>query len=251
MANPAISGRSVLWAAVLTVATACAASCSGGDGVPATTTAPAPAATTTLAPAGIPTPEELAVGLLTAEDLGDTWTVASELMPSRTPSGVVTEEIREQLPTLEMCPEAGAEAAAAAASVEWQAFSTLVRTSATAEWPIILGQFVFAGDPAEIEGIFLTLKEASVVCAGSEQTPEGATEVSEPMTVPAVGDDRFGIGVTISDAETDSHLSAAFVRDGAVFMFLDLWETTVPGAVPELTQDEVDAIISTAVAKLP
>jgi hypothetical protein len=256
MATPSTSGRSLLWAAGLVLAAVCMSSCGNGDGVPATATPSAqttttPAQTSTIAALVVPTPDELAAGRLTAEDLGGTWAVASELMPSRVPGGVVTEEIREQLPTLEMCPEAGAEAAAAAAAVEWQAVSTLTRPSATAEWPIILGQFLFAGEPAEIEDIFLTLKEASVVCAGSEQTLEGATEVSESMPVPPVGDDRFGIRVSISDAETDTYLSAAFVRDGAIFMFLDLWETTIPGAAPDLTQDEADTIISTAVAKLP
>ena len=204
--------------------------------------------TSTAVPGGVPTPEELAAWLLTAEDLGGAWSAATELLPPGMSGGVVTDEAREQLPGLGVCPEAGPDAAAAAAAVAWLAFGYLQTPGA--ERPVFLGQGLFAGDPEQIEAVFNTLKEAMAVCAGVEQVPgDGPTQVTEPLPIPEVGDDRFGVKVTMTDGDFHDYLWYAFVRDGAVFMLLNLWEGTATDTV--ITGAQVDAIITTAAGRLP
>ena len=74
-------------------------------------------------------------------------------------------------------------------------------------------------------------------------------QVTEPLPIPEVGDDRFGVKVTMTDGDFHDYLWYAFVRDGAVFMLLNLWEGTATDTV--ITGAQVGAIITTAAGKLP
>jgi len=78
---------------------------------------------------------------------------------------------------------------------------------------------------------------------------DGQMQVTEPLPIPEVGDDRFGVKVTMTDGDFHDYLWYAFVRDGAVFMLLNLWEGTATDTV--ITGAQVGAIITTAAGKLP
>jgi hypothetical protein len=223
-----------------------------GEAVAATvaSTTSAASATTSAPSREIPSPERLAASLVTVEDLGGLWSVASDLLSGGAVPGVVTDEVRGQLPSLSVCPEAGAEASVAAAAVEWHAFTILERPGGTPEQPIVLGEFLSAGDPADIEADFGLVRDGTLLCAGIERPAEGdATETAEVILLPGVGDDRFAVRAVTSDGEMGSYLWGAFVRTGGVFMFLDVWEVT--SGEPATTTDEFIAILTAAVERLP
>lgn len=242
--------------AVAVLAALVVGGCGGGDEQPAATTAttaasPASTTTTTVAastgvPAGMPSPEELAAGLVTADDLTGDWSVSSDLESLGVVPGVVTDETRAQLPSLEVCPEGGEEAAAAAASVTWHAFTVLETPGA--ENPITLGEFLSAGDPGDVGEMFGELLSGMVRCAGTEPV-DGGTEAAEVISLPDLGDDRLGVRVVTTGSGPASYLWAAFVRDGGVFMFLDVWEVT--NGEPRITEAGFLALVTAAAGKLP
>ena len=74
------------------------------------------------------------------------------------------------------------------------------------------------------------------------------------MTLPEVGDDRYGELLTMEEAGGGAQwrLHQVFVRDGPVLMFIDVAEIVAgEGTEPQFTAEDVDTFVTTAVAKLP
>jgi hypothetical protein len=160
--------------------------------------------------------------------------------------GVVTDEMRAQLPTLDVCPEAGEEAANAAASVTWHAFTALETPGE--ENTIMLGEFLYAADPTEVQVVFETLRDGTLLCAEVEFGGDDS-EAAEVIPLPELGDDRLGVRIVTTEGDVRFHLWGAFVRDGPVFMFVDLWEAT--SGVPVTTSAQFTAFVTAAVGQLP
>lgn len=77
-------------------------------------------------PEPVPTAEALAQRLLSGDELGGDWTPVMPPDGASQPGwGVVTAEMQEMLPRLELCEAAGVEARAATDAVEWAAFMQL------------------------------------------------------------------------------------------------------------------------------
>jgi hypothetical protein len=247
------------WGAVVAVVLVLAA-CAGGE-------------TETARPSGawpegsIPTAEQLASTLITEADLEGQWTVNVPPDAEAAFSGVVPEDKRQMLPRLQLCDEARAEAREAVESLQWQAFRQLDMTPAdpidmAAEddsgHMIFAQEFLLAGDPAEIEATFALVREGMQACLGDQPIDEGGeVMLSEPLDLPAVGEDRFGELDTVTQGPPEDpdwstwNLNNAFVRDGPVLMWVDVTEIVAgEGVEPEMSRAEIDAIITTAAAKV-
>jgi hypothetical protein len=70
----------------------------------------------------VPTAEQMAATLVTADDFDGDWTVDAS---SAAVSGVVSDDEHDTLLKLDMCDRASAESSAAAESLRWQAFRQL------------------------------------------------------------------------------------------------------------------------------
>ena len=244
-----VSSLTVVIAAAVLVLTACGA----GD---ADTEAPTP--NPAWSQGAVPTGNQLAPVLLTSDDLPGQWKY------TRGRSGVFV-----------FCPQAPAESIQAADGLTWAANVQLDQipdgaTAAASPSPstpvITVDQWLLAEDPTKVEGTFTALRDGIDACFGPSSmtaqgvvgTPDGAPLVGAPMAVPPVGDDRIGEFDTYpqgfpgsTNPESPAYLHTAIIRDGPVLMAINIAEENASPTEQQLTQDDIDAIITTAAAKLP
>lgn len=228
-------------------------SCGPGD---ADTEAPTP--TPAWSQGAVPTANQLAPVLLTSDDLPGQWS------PTRGRSGVFV-----------FCPRAPAESIQAADGLTWAANVQLdqipdgatAATSPSTSTPVItVDQWILAEDPTQVQATFTALRDGMNACFGPSSmtaqgvvdTPEGAPLVGAPMAVPPVGDDRIGEFDTYPEgfpgsahAGSPAYLHTAIIREGPVLMAINIAEENASATEQQLTQDDIDAIITTATAKLP
>lgn len=197
----------------------------------------------------IPTAERLAASLLSVEDLDGDWSVPPDI---ESPTGVLTDDIF--VPEVELCPDAGDEAIEAAASLRWQAAMGFVFGGPTEGFAPNLIEFLLAGEPSEIEATFDLLSDGVAACLNVESfVEEVGTMVSLDLAVPVVGEDHFGAWTRQTDQPDGSlrvDLRQVFVRRGAVILWLQAFEVN-PTSDTVVTQEELDAIVISAVEKLP
>ena len=207
---------------------------------------PSPTPTPAWSPGVVPTADQLASVLLTSDDLGGGDWTQSLGSPG----------------DLWFCPDASTESSSAAADVTWQAsvqFETqgVPRATATGDPPVTVTvvEWLLADEPSQIESTFTALRDGAEACYGPD-TVNGRAVVTAPLAVPEVGDDRFGESDTYPIGEPgnpdNTFLRGAIVRDGPVLMLVSSTENAPgEGFQPQLTQDYVDTIITTAAANLP
>lgn len=210
--------------------------------------------------AAVPTAEQLAARLLTAADLAGTWTVNPGPDDAPMPaSGVVTDEARAMMPKLELCPAASAESRAAAADVRWTAFCQLDMTPDDPIVPpadrtghmVFVQEFLFAADEATITSTFELLRDGMHACLGPVDTGDEGPGTATEMTVPAVGDDRYGVLTTVQEAGRGGEwlLHDTLVREGSVLMMIDVVDIHI-GVGPLFTSDDVATIVTAATERL-
>jgi hypothetical protein len=240
--------RVVIAAAVLVLP-----ACGAGD---ADTETPTP--TPAWSQGAVPTSTQLASVLLTGDDLPGQW-----------------ENTRGRSGIFVFCPQASAESIQAADGLIWQTDVQLdqipdgpsAMPTPNPSGPIItVDQWLLADDPTQVEGTFTALRAGIDACYGPSNltaegvagTADGAPLVSAPMAVPEVGDDRIGEFDTYPQgfpgslhAGSPAYQSIAIIRDGPVLMMIGIGEENASPTDQQLTQDDIDAIITTAAAKLP
>lgn len=234
--------------------------CSEDSSEPA---APSSSATPGWSSGTVPTAEQLASVLVTVDDYDGEWT---ENLPPEAQGGtpgVVPEEQQEMLPRIELCGKAGAASRAAAEGLRWQAFRQLDQAE---EDPIDMAagdrvghmifvqQFLTSDDPAETETTFDALRDGMQACQGRIPAGEEGPGKAEPMTVPEVGDDRYGELTTIEEAGGGAVwlLHNTLVRQGPVLMDLQVVDIVAgEGERPAFTSQDIDRFLTTAVGKLP
>ena len=201
----------------------------------------------------------LASMLVTGDDLAGEWTV-NEVSGS----GVVTEDMVENLPTIELCESASAEAQAAAEGLQWQAFRQL---DLTVDDPlegtdedvsgrmIFVQEFLLEGDPGEVEATFEALQSGLESCEGQSTVDEDGHTATEEVweAVPQVGDDRFGGQITIEEPGGGAGwvIYSVLMRDGSILMMEMVTEAFAgEGVTPQLSADQAAAIITASAAKI-
>jgi hypothetical protein len=210
-----------------------------------------------------PTPEQLAAALVTADDYTGTWTVNVPPDAGAAINGVVSEEMQKMLPRMELCEKASEESRAAAEGLRWQAFRQLDQTE---EDPIDMAagdreghlvfvqEFLMAGDPDEVATTFEALRDGMRACEGDFPAGEEGPGTVEPMTIPDVGDDRYGELTTLEEAGGRAYwlLHNSLVREGPVLMTLQVVDIVMgEGVEPVVTTEDIGTYLTPAVDKLP
>jgi hypothetical protein len=211
----------------------------------------------------VPTAEQLASVLVTADDYDGTWTVNVPPDAQDGISGVIAEEQQEMLPRIELCDKATEESRSAAEALRWQAFRQLDQSEADpidmaagdrVGHMIFVQEFLRSGDPAEIESTFTALRDGMQACQGDIPAGDEGPGMTEPMTLPAVGEDRYGDLTNIGEAGGGAYwlLHNSLVRQGPVLMDLQVVDIVMgEGVQPEYTTGDIAAFLTTAVDKLP
>ncbi len=206
----------------------------------------------------IPTTAELASVLLTGDELPGQW------RSTHGGPGIFV-----------FCPQASAESIQAADALTWQADvqldqdpdgATATPNQSPTEPIITVNQWLLAEEPTQVEATFTALRDGIEACYGPSTmtstgvvgTAEGAPLVATPMTVPEVGEDRIGEFDTYPEgfpgsahAGSPAYLHTTIIRDGPVLMAINIAEEDASPTDQQLTPDDIDAIITTAAAKLP
>lgn len=224
---------------------------------------PSPGDRTTSSPGSVLTSEELASALVTEADYDGTWTVNVPPDSQMATPGVVPDSQQELLPQIELCAQASDGSHAAAEALRWQAFRQLDQSE---EDPIDLPagdrvghmifvqEFLLSADPADVEATFGALRDGLQACQGKIPAGEEGPGESEPMTIPEVGEDRYGELTTIQEAGGRAYwlLHNSLVRQGSVLMELQVVDIVMgTGVEPAFTTEDIGTFLTTAVAKLP
>jgi hypothetical protein len=211
----------------------------------------------------VPTAEQLASVLVTADDFDGTWTVNVPPDSQMATPGVVPDTQQDLLPKIELCDKASEESRTAAEALRWQAFRQLDQSE---ENPIDMAagdrvghmifvqEYLMSGDPAEVEKTFNALRDGMRACQGKIPAGEEGPGKAEPMTIPDVGDDRYGDLTTLAEAGGGAYwlLHNSLVRQGPVLMDLQVVDIVMgKGVQPTFTTTDVGSFLTTAVEKLP
>ena len=199
---------------------------------------------------GLPTQQDLAAALLTAEDLGGEWLAVPDFA-----SGILSDEMRGEISLPDLCSAADAAAVEAAAGLEWQVGAAFSRGEAPPNGYVpTLVELMLVGEPGDIASTFEALRRGLAACAGTDQVFEGeGTFRIEEVSLPGVGDDRIGLRYQQTDAPANHvhfDMRPMLVRDGAVIMWLNETEIT-RAAEPAVPVGELGDILTAAVENLP
>lgn len=251
----------VRFAVALTGAAVLLLGACAGDG--SKSASPSSSDTPTSSQGAVPTAVELASALVTEDDYDGQWTVNVPPDSQMVTPGVVPEGQQEMLPKIEFCAKASEESRSAADALRWQAFRQLDQSE---ENPIDMAggdrvghmifvqEFLLSGDPAEVETTFNALRDGMRACQGRIPAGEEGPGKSEPMTLPDVGDDRYGELTTMEEAGGGAYwlLHNSLVRQGPVLMDLQVVDIVVgEGVQPAFTPEDIGTFVTTAVEHLP
>lgn len=215
----------------------------------------------------IPTDEEVASSLLRTTDFDGEWTILSppEWADAAT-SGVVPDALRDMLPRLELCDRADPDALAAADDLAWMAFRQLdlavddpieppgdvTGPTESAGHMVFVQEFLVSDEPDEIEATFELLRDGMAACLGDIPAGEEGPGSVATMTIPEVGDDRYGTLTLVEEAGggAEWRLHGALVRQGPVLMSLVIVDIRAGDVEPYSSDAEIAGIIQTAADRL-
>lgn len=205
-----------------------------------------------------PTAEQLAAQLVTVDSFDGDWTInPGPDDGTDMTSGVIPEDQRDMLPTVELCDAASPEARDAAESLTWMAFRQLDLDEDDPIDPpndrtghmVFVQQFLTSGDHDQLATTFELLRSGSEACLGPIAAGEEGPGQAEAMPIPEVGDARFGVLTTIEEAGgwAEWRLYNAFVLDPDVLMsFLVVDIRAGDGVEPYYSTDDIDDMITIA-----
>ena len=207
----------------------------------------------------VPTAEDLAEDLIDVNTFDGDWTVNVPPDVDDAESGIVTDEMREMLPSLDLCDEATDESRSAADSVEWMAFRQIdLQVDDPIEPPddrsgnmVFVQEFLTAGEPDEIEELFELLRDGTEACLGEIPAGEEGPGVSEEIELPDIGDDRFGALSVFTEADdwAEWRIHGGLIRDDAVLAMITIIDIRAD-AEPYYTVDQAGDMMATAVELL-
>ena len=193
-----------------------------------------------------PTVEELAEGLLTAEDLGDGWV---STMPSGF-DGVMTDEMRAEGGDPDLCEEAGDEAAAAMASIA-ASMTVVASFDLTVDGDDVgsvnITELAFAENPDLVADLSRTVFEGYRTCLAVGPDPDEAVLEARELDLPEIGDDR-GFLLSLGDEQDRWDMRTVMVADEPIFVSIAVNE--ILSDEPVVSDAELTDIVTTAVDKL-
>lgn len=208
-----------------------------------------------------PTAEQLAATLVNVDDYQGEWTV--NLGPegsTEMTTGVVPEDLQDLLPGFELCDEASADARAAADAMRWMAFRQLdlavddpIQPPDRTGHMVFVQEFLTAEDADEVTATFDLLSEGMQACLGEVAIEDEGPSTAAEMTLPDLGDDRFGVLLTVEEAggNAEWRIHSALVRQGPVLALIQVVDIRAgEGVEPYYSIDDVGAMMQTAVDRL-
>ncbi|MEY2975310.1 MAG: hypothetical protein RIR49_1730 [Actinomycetota bacterium] len=206
--------------------------------------------------------EDLSAALITVDDLVGDWEV--NLGPddaAMDESGVVPEEARPLLPSIELCEEASEESRSAVESLRVLAFRQLDLTvDDPIEVPfdreghiVFVQEFLHSTDEESLDATFDAVAAGVRACLGDLPAGEEGPGTAEEVDAPQVGDERVAVLMLIEEAGgwAEWRVHQTLVRDGATllsFVVVDI--RAGEGVEPYFTDAEIDTMVETTAERL-
>ena len=210
--------------------------------------------------ATVPTATELASRLVDVDTFDGDWAIdIPDDAPEWATSGVVPAEMADQLPRMDLCEAASAEARALVEDIPWMAFRQIALTVDDPIDPpddrtghmVSVQEFLLADEPVMAAEMYGTLRDGMEACLGEVPAGEEGPGLAEVMALPEIGDDRYGALLTVEEAGgwAEWRLHSALVRDGTVLAWVLVIDIRAD-AEPYFTVDQVGRMVETAVGLL-
>lgn len=208
-----------------------------------------------------PTSEDLAAALVVAGDLEGEWTVDLGPDDAAEPlSGVVTDEQRALLPSIDLCEAAPDEARAAVDRLEWKAFRQLNRAVDDPVNPpidreghvVFVQEFLLSGSASDLAADFDVLRDGLDACLGDIPAGEEGPGFVSAVSLSDIGNQRAGYLYEIGEAGGSGtwHVYSIFVRKGDVLLSMTVADVVLGDLEPIIDQPLVDEMVRVAVDKL-
>lgn len=209
----------------------------------------------------VPTAEELSASVVMVDDFEGEWTLFAgpEDDQQLDPSGILTDEQRDLVPSFELCDRASDEARSVADSLRPLVFRQMdLAVDDEIDPPfdrtghmIFMQQFLYAGDSDEMAESFDLVREGMLECLGEMPAGEEGPGFAEELEVPEVGDDRLGVLITMEEAGgwAEWRIHEVLMRDGPVLMQFVVVDIRA-GVEPYFTTEEFGEMVRTVAAKL-
>jgi hypothetical protein len=210
----------------------------------------------------IPTAEDLSEALVAPDDIDGEWSLFTEPQGGDEridPSGILTDEQRELVPSLDMCDKASGDAKSVAEELRPVVFRQLdLAVDDEIDPPvdrsghmIFLQEFLFSGGEERMAAAFASIREGLIACLGDLPPGEEGPGRAEEMDVPDLGDESFGVLTTIEEAGgwAEWRIQNLIMRDGPVIMSLVLVDIRAD-VDPYFSADDFEEISRVAAEKL-
>lgn len=205
--------------------------------------------------------KSLADSLMTVQDLDGEWSVNLGSGDMRLPeSGVITDEERKFLPTMDLCPKASQDSRDAVESLTWEAFRQFdltvddpVDPPGDREGHLVFAQeFLMSAGSEELATLLSRLAVGLDACAGEIPADEEGPGALERFDPGPVGDERVGARYTIGEAGGSGtwYVYVVFARTGSVLVSVSVADVVLGNLDPLIDQSFVDAIVEAAVKKV-
>lgn len=208
-----------------------------------------------------PSLELLSRALVSTDDLQGEWTLFAgpEDDQKLDPSGILTDEQRELVPSFDLCDRASDEAKDVVENLRPLVFRQMDLAvddeidppSDRTGHKIFLQEFLYAGESKEIKKSFDLLRAGMIDCFGEMPAGEEGPGFAEELAVPEVGDDRIGVLTTIEEAGgwAEWHIQEVLMRDGPVMMMFVVVDIRA-GDDPYFTTEEFGDMVRAVAAKV-
>lgn len=204
----------------------------------------------------IPSAEQLAADLVDVSTYEGSWALNVPEGSNGAIDGVVTVDQNDQLPRMDLCERASAEARALVGELPWMAFRQIDLAvddpidppADRAGHMVSVQEFLISGEPDELAATFTTLRDGAEACLGEIPAGEEGPGFAEEMVLPEVGDDRYGALMTMEEAGgwAEWRLHVALVRDGPVLAWITIVDIRAD-VEPLYTVVDIGRMVETAV----
>ncbi|MEY3342166.1 MAG: hypothetical protein RLZZ269_2077 [Actinomycetota bacterium] len=206
--------------------------------------------------------DRLAQSLLTADDLSGEWTIdPGPDDGGLDPSGVVTDEQRGLLPSIDFCEEASRDAKNAIDDLRWEAFRQLDRTVDDPIDPpfdreghiVFVQEFLMSGLSSQLSLLIGRLREGFVSCLGDIPAGEEGPGTAVQVSLDGVADEGVAVLYRIEEAGGGGmwNVYSAIARKDSALVGLTLADVYLGELKPLVGEELLREILDTALAKLP
>lgn len=204
--------------------------------------------------------QELAGGLLVADDLEGNWKLNSGPEGADlSTTGIIDDTNRDKLPQIQLCDTASQESRDALNAIQWQAFRQIDKTVDNAIKPpkdreghmIFVQEWLTSGESNELELVFDDISAAVKECLGDIPAGEEGPGTITEAEIEPIGDQRVAALTQFEEAGGVGtwNIYSVFIRAGTVLMGVTAVDIVLGDLEPELTVADLDEILSTALSK--